>query len=117
MPLVEMKEFNVLINNKPCKTEEHIEMLRNNDYTIIQQETYFTKKLNYLHHQNYYKLIGIDLLWQLNTSIPQQINFTGRLEEYFYCWKAAKNYSKLFFWFINNGTSKNIKFIEWCKHF
>ena len=62
MPLVEMKEFNVLINNKPCKTEEHIEMLRNNDYTIIQQETYFTKKLNYLHHQNYYKLIGIDLL-------------------------------------------------------
>ena len=32
-------------------------------------------------HQNYYKLIGIDLSRQTNMSIPQQINFTGRLEE------------------------------------
>ena len=41
------------------------------------------------------------------------LNFTGKLEEdgvtmFFYCWKAAKNYSK---------TSKNIKFIEWSKWF
>ena len=31
--------------------------------------------------QNYYKLIGVDLLRQTNTNIPQQINFTGKLEE------------------------------------
>ena len=49
-------------------------MSRNNDYTI-------KNLLDYLYHQNYYKLIGIDLPRQTNTSIPQQINFTGKLEE------------------------------------
>ena len=29
--------------------------------------------LDYLYHQNYYKLIGIDLSKQINTTIPQQI--------------------------------------------
>ena len=33
--------------------------------------------LNFSYHQNYYKEIGIDLLRQKNTSILQQINFTG----------------------------------------
>ena len=37
--------------------------------------------LEYLHHQNYYKLIGIDLSRQKNTSIQQRINFVGNLEE------------------------------------
>ena len=37
--------------------------------------------LDYLYHQNYYKLIGIDLSRQTSTNIPQQINFTGKLEE------------------------------------
>ena len=37
--------------------------------------------LNYLYHQNYYKLIGIDLSRKTNTSIPQEINFVGKLEE------------------------------------
>ena len=36
--------------------------------------------LDYLYHQSYYKLIGIDLSRQINTSIPQQINFKGKLE-------------------------------------
>ena len=49
-------------------------MSRNNDYTT-------GKLLNYLYHQNYYKLIDIDLLRQANTSIAQQINFIGKLEE------------------------------------
>ena len=49
-------------------------MSRNNDYTI-------KNLLDYLYHQNYYKLIGIDLPRQTNTSIPQKINFTGKLEE------------------------------------
>ena len=38
--------------------------------------------LDYLYHQKYNnKLIGIDLSRQTNVSIPQQINFTGKLEE------------------------------------
>ena len=35
-----------------------------------------------MYHQNYYKTISIDLSRQTNTSIPQQINFTGKLEAY-----------------------------------
>ena len=35
--------------------------------------------LDYLYHQNYYNLIGIDVSKQLN--IAQQINFLGKLEE------------------------------------
>ena len=99
MPLVEIKDFNALINNKrffdqpvknkqePC--EEFVEMSRNNDYTtgnlldyLYHQNRYITGNLLHnLYHQNYYKLTGIDLSRQTNTSIPQQINFTGKLEE------------------------------------
>ena len=49
-------------------------MSRNNDYTT---ETL----LDYLYRQNHYKLIGKDLSRQTNTSIPQQITFTGKLEK------------------------------------
>ena len=49
-------------------------MSRNDDST--------TKNLlDFSYHQNYYKLIGIDLLRETNTNSPQQINFTGQLEE------------------------------------
>ena len=34
-----------------------------------------------MYHQNCYKLIGIELSRQTNTSISQQTNFTGKLEE------------------------------------
>ena len=34
-----------------------------------------------MYHQNYYEPISIDLSRQTNTSIPQQINFTGKVEE------------------------------------
>ena len=37
--------------------------------------------LDYLYHQNYYELIGTHWSRQTNTIIPQQINFTGKLEE------------------------------------
>ena len=37
--------------------------------------------LNYSYHQNYYKVIGIDLLRQTSTSIPQQMNFAGKIED------------------------------------
>ena len=49
-------------------------MPRNNDYTI-------GNLLAYLYHQNYYKLIGINLSRQPSTGIPEQINFTEKLEE------------------------------------
>ena len=50
-------------------------MSRYNDYTT-------GNVLDYLYHQNYYKHIGIDLSRQANMSIPQQVNFVGKLEEY-----------------------------------
>ena len=37
--------------------------------------------LGYLNDQSYYKLIGKYFLRQKNTSITQQINFTGKLEK------------------------------------
>ena len=49
-------------------------MSRNNDYTT-------GNLLDWLYHQNYYKLIEIDLSIQTNTSIPQEINFVRKLEE------------------------------------
>ena len=51
-------------------------MPRNNDYT-----TENTHHQTYIHHQKYYKLVGIDLSRQTNTIISQQSNFTGKLEE------------------------------------
>ena len=64
MPLVEIEHFNALTNNKsffdqPVKNkqqayEKHIEMSRNDDYTK-------GNLLDYLYHQYYYKLIGMDL--------------------------------------------------------
>ena len=49
-------------------------MSRNNVYTTVNLS-------DYLHHQKYYKVIGIDLSRQTNTIISQQINFTKKLEE------------------------------------
>ena len=49
-------------------------MSRNNVYTTV-------NLLDYLYHQKYYKVIGIDLSRQTNTIISQQINFTKKLEE------------------------------------
>ena len=49
-------------------------MSRNSDYTT-------GNLLDCLYHQNYYKLIDIDLSRQTNMSIPQQINFVEKLED------------------------------------
>ena len=80
MPLVEIKDFNALFDNKPFfdqpvknkqdAYEKLIKMSRNDGYTT-------ENLLDYLHHQKDYKLIGIYLLTQTNTSITQQINFVG----------------------------------------
>ena len=85
MPLVEIKYFITLINKKtifwsPIKNQTYeksfvksIEMSKN-DYTS-------GNLLYFSYHQKYYKLIGLDLLRQTNTSIPRQINFTSKLED------------------------------------
>ena len=54
--------------------EKPAEMSRNDDYTT-------RNLLDYLYYLNHYKLIGIDLSRQPNASIPQQIDFTQKLEE------------------------------------
>ena len=84
LSLVEIKDFHALIGNKPFfdqpvknrqeAYEKLIQMSKNGDYTT-------GNLLDYLYHQNYYKLIGIDLSRQTNTSIPQQINFVGKVED------------------------------------
>ena len=53
--------------------EKLIEISRNNGYT-----TWNSSDFSY--HQNYYKIIGIDLSRRKNTSIHQQINSTEKLE-------------------------------------
>ena len=67
MPLVEIKDFNALIDNKPFfdqpgknKQEEYeklIEMPKNDDYTT-------GDLLDYLYHEKSYNFIGIDLFRQ-----------------------------------------------------
>ena len=37
--------------------------------------------LDFSYHQNYHKLIVLDLTRQTDTSIPQKINFIGKLGE------------------------------------
>ena len=86
MPLADIKYVNALIEIKPCfdqpikkkknkkVMEKLFEMLRNDEHTI-------GHLLGFSYHQNYYKFIGINFFIQTNTSIPQQINFAGKLEE------------------------------------
>ena len=66
--------FDQPVKHKQEAYEKLIEMARNNDYTT-------GDLLDYLYHQNYYKLIGKDLSRQTNTSISQHINFVGNLEQ------------------------------------
>ena len=62
------------MKNKQEAHKKRIEISRNNDYTT-------GNLLHYLFLKKYYKLIATDLSRQTNTSIPWQINFTGKLEE------------------------------------
>ena len=66
--------FDQAIKDKQEAYEELVEMSKNNHYTK-------ENILHYLHHQNNYKLIGIDLSRQTGNTIPQQINLTRKSEE------------------------------------
>ena len=49
---------------------------------ISKKYTYTTRNLlDFSYHQNYYKLIDIDLSKEININIPQQTNFIENLEE------------------------------------
>ena len=84
IPLVGIKDFKVLIDNKPFfdqpvknkqeACEKIIEISKNDNYAT-------EKLLDYSDHQECYKLIGIDLSRQTIISIPQKINFIGKLED------------------------------------
>ena len=56
-----------------------------------------------MYHQNYFKFIGIDLSKGKNSSISQQTDFIGKLEEdnsaamFFLSLKTTSIYFKLFF--------------------
>ena len=75
-------------------------MSRNDDYRT-------GNLLDFLYHQNYYKLFGIDLSRQKNPSIPQNINLSEKIKIYdaatvfFIAEKQKENYAKVFFRFIN----------------
>ena len=62
------------MKNKQEACENFVEISRNDDNTT-------GNLLEYLHQQNYDKLIDIDLSRQTDTTIPKQINVTERFEE------------------------------------
>ena len=64
--------------------EKLVEMSRKEDYKT-------GNVLDYLCRHNYYKLIGIDLSRQINTTILQQINFYRKIRRrYFLLLKSSK---------------------------
>ena len=71
----------ILTDNKPFSgqpaknfVKKFVKMSRNNDYRT-------GSLLDFSYHQNYHKLIGIDVSGETNTSILQQINYVGKLEK------------------------------------
>ena len=74
MSLVEVKDFNVLIDNKPFfdQTVKTNKKHMKNSSKCQEMMTTTEKLLDYLYHQKYYKLIGTDLSRQTSTAIPQQ---------------------------------------------
>ena len=74
MRILEIKDFNALIHNKEEAHQKLVEKSRNDDYPA-------GNLLDFSHQQNKCKLTVTDLSRQTNTSIPQHINFVGKLEE------------------------------------
>ena len=82
VPNVEIKDFNVLIDEKsffdlPVKIEEEayektMDMSNNNDYTT-------GNLLDFVYFKENYRLIAIDLSKQTKLKDPQQISFIGKL--------------------------------------
>ena len=74
--LVEIKNFNVSINNEPF-FEQHIEIKQESNERIVEKSRnndYATGNLlDDSYHRNYYEFLGIDLTRQTNTIICRHI--------------------------------------------
>ena len=128
VPKVQIKDFNVLIDGKkiffdlPIKNEEEayekiIDMSNNNNYMT-------GNLLDFAYYKENYKLIAIDLSKQTKLKDPQQINFTGKIEEqnngvtmFFIIEKSDKTtyeflQNSVNISLINNGNTKNYKFVK-----
>ena len=81
MPLAEIKDFNALIDNKLFldQTVKNKEEAYEKPIEISRSDYTTGNLLNYLCHQKYYKLIGIDLSRQVNMNILQQMNFKRKI--------------------------------------
>ena len=84
MSLVEIKDFNILIDNKPNFEQpiKNKQRFMKNWSKMSRNDEFITGSLlDYLNLQIYCKLIDVDLSRQMSTSIPQQINLIGKLKE------------------------------------
>ena len=87
MTLVEIKDFKALIDNKAYETAyDQLVKSKQEAYDALAEMSrndYYTTEnlLDCLYHEKYYRLIGIYVPRQANTTIPQQINCTGKSEE------------------------------------
>ena len=87
------------MKNKQEAFGKHVEMSRKDDYTIGNLS-------DYLYHQKYYKLIGIDLSSQkmlafLNKLVLYDDDADHDAATFFITEKRQRNYSKLSLRFIN----------------
>ena len=81
--------INIDLKKQQCQENNNLDYMIDPTFKKIWsfKNVYTTENLlDFSNHQNYYKLIyykliGIDLSRQANINIPQQINFTGKLEE------------------------------------
>ena len=75
MPLGEIKDFNVLVDNKPFFYQSVKNKQEGSEKLVM------GNVLDYSNNWNYFKLIGINLSRQTNTTSSQHINFAGKLKE------------------------------------
>ena len=125
VPNVEIEDFNVLNDGKsffdlPVKNEEAygkiMDMSNDNDYITA-------NLLDFAYFKENYRLIAIDLSKQTKLKDPQQINFIGKLENqdhgatmFFIIEKSEEttlNFSQNSASHINNGNTKDCKFVKW----
>ena len=105
VPLVEVKDFNVLIDNEPFfdqpvknnqeEYEKVVEMSRNYNYTT-------GNVLDYLYHQKYFKFnMTSKYKYSPTNKFCRKIRRRWWCNNVFYCWKAAIDYSKFCCRFIS----------------
>ena len=124
--MYQIEDFNVLIDGKSffdlsVKNDEEtyekiIEISNNNDYTTA-------NLLDFAYFKENYKLIAIDLSKQTKLKDPQQTNFIGKRDKdngatmFFIIEKSEATtfnfFPKFCNNFINNGNSKDYKFVKW----